>query len=152
MNVLHSQGKGVSQAPTSSQQKNPCSAQLVGSSSPAPRTSCGRTHPDGAATFWLSTTVRWDRVGAQHFAGAPGTPALPWPGPGSPPHSAQRELPLLITLPLPLVIAPFPLPGRGGRAAEQHPLRVPLGLTSSASHVLRQGRLSPSLFSFSHFR
>ena len=45
----------MSQAPTSSQQKSPCSARPMGSSSPAPHTSCGCTHPAGAAKFWLST-------------------------------------------------------------------------------------------------
>jgi len=54
-NMLRSQGKGVSQAPTSSQQKSPCSALLMGSSSLAPRSSHGCAHPAGAAKFWLST-------------------------------------------------------------------------------------------------
>lgn len=162
-NMLHSQGKGMSQAPTSSQQKSPCSAQPTGNSSLAPRTSCGYTHPAGAAKFWLSTVrgrvcvcVRQDRAGAQSSPlWAPLGPLglLHSPGRGQGHHLTPCEANCLCLLPSPLslVIAP-PLPGTGGQAAMWHPLRAPRGLISSASQVRRWGHLSPSLFSFSHFQ
>lgn len=47
--------KAWAQLHTSSQQKSPCLARLMGSSSLALCTSCGHTRPTAAAKFWLSS-------------------------------------------------------------------------------------------------
>lgn len=137
----------------SSSNKFPAAEPLLG---PAPRTGCGRAHPAGAAKFWPSTSGCAGIVPG-HSASQFEHRWDPWDS-CAPPAGARRTTSFCTKgtafgYCLPITPSNWrPITGDGRAGCRAHPLRVPLGLISSASHVLRRGHLSPPLFSFSHFQ